>query len=345
VKPERLVSYDEVVTSHQYGDNFMVSQTPLLLRLLALVDELPVASTAARRGRPCRYSERLFLKAVIVMVVRHLPTVHALVAVLDQPEMAVVRAALSEHGQYPTRRTFERRLKAVPTRLPEQIALVGEQVLRLLDPWAHSGRAVAIDSTVLVARGGVWHKKHREANELPHTSIDTEAHWTKSGWHGWVYGWKAHLIVTVGAVWLPLAAELTPANRADNEEAPALLAALRQHDLFVLGDTTYNDPAVRAHCAERHRTLVATQRGAYPHTDDGVEVRRLLHQLRSHAIENFNGQFKGIFDCSRPVPTKGLLATQRYVLGAVLVYQLAVLHRFQTGGSLRTGLKPLLQAA
>jgi hypothetical protein len=76
-----------------------------------------------------------------------------------------------------------------------------------------------------------------------------------------------------------------------------------------------------------------------------VEVRRLFPQVRSHAIATFYGQFKGLFDCSRPVPTKGLVATQRYVLGAVLVYQLAILHRFQTGRSLRAGLKPLLQAA
>jgi Transposase DDE domain len=275
----------------------------------------------------------------------HLTTVHALVAVLEQPEMAAVRAALSEQGDFPTRRTFERRLKAVPPRLPQQIALVGDHLLRLLDPWAAGGRAAAIDSTVVPARGGVWHKKHREAGEIPHTSIDTEAHWRKSGWHGWVYGGKAPLIVTVGAVWLPLAATLTPANRADNEEAPPLLDALRQEDVFVLGDTTYNDPAVRTHCSQHRQTLVATKRGAYPHLDDGVEVRRLFHQLRSHAIENFHGQFKGIFDCSRAVPTKGLVATQRYVLGAVLVYQLAILHRFQTGRSLRAGLKPLLQAA
>jgi hypothetical protein len=40
-----------------------------------------------------------------------------------------------------------------------------------------------------------------------------------------------------------------------------------------------------------------------------------------------------------------LVATQRYVLGAVLVYLLALLYRFQIGGSLRAGLKPLLQAA
>lgn len=323
----------------------MVSQTPLLLLLFALVDELPLAPSSLRRGRPCHYSERLFLKALVLMVVRQLPTVHALVALLDQPEMAVVRTALCEQGHLPTRRTFERRLKALPQRLPEQIAVLGEHVMAQLDPWAKGGRAAAIDSTALPACGGVWHKKHREAGLVPHTSIDTEAHWTKSGWHGWVYGWKLHLVVTVGAVWLPLAATLTPANRADNEEAPTLLDAVQQENLFILGDTTYNDPALHTHCAQHHRTLVATQRGKYPHTDDGVEVRRMFHQLRSHAIENFNGQFKAIFDCSRSVPTKGLLATQRYVLGAVLVYQLVVWYRFRRGESLRAGFKPLLQAA
>jgi Transposase DDE domain len=318
---------------------------PLLVQLLGMIDHLPPAPSAARRGRPCVYAERLFLKAVVVMVVRRLPTVHALLAVLEQPDMATVRAALCEHRALPSRRTFERRLKAVPARLPAQIALVGQRLLARLDPWATGGRAVAIDSTPLHARGGVWHQRHRLAGEVPHTSIDTEAHWTKSGWHGWVYGYKLHLVVTVAGVWLPLAAERTPANVADNEQASNLLDALTPEHLFVLGDTAYNDPAIRQHCAQHQRTLVATQRGAYPHIDDGAAVRRLFHALRSRAIENFNGQFKAIFDCSRPVSTKGLIPTQRYVLGGVLVYQLALLHQFQTGGDLRRGLKPLLQAA
>jgi Transposase DDE domain len=325
----------------------MVSQDGLLVQLLRLLDQLPLAPSAARRGRPCVYSEQLFLKGLVVMVVRHLPTVHALLAVLEEPSMAAVRAALGAGAGdlFPSRRTWERRLKGVPDHLPEQIALVGAHLLALLDPWANGGRAVAIDSPVLAARGGVWHKKDREAGVVPHTSIDTQAHWTKSGWHGWVDGWKRHLVVTVGQIWLPLAAELTPANVADNTEAVLLLDALQQAALFVLGDLSYNDPDLATHCAQRQRTLVTTQRGAYPHRDDGVEVRRLFHQLRSHAIENFNGQFKDIFDCARPVPTKGLVATKRYVLGAVLVYQLALLFRFQTKGSLRAGLKPLLQAA
>jgi hypothetical protein len=39
------------------------------------------------------------------------------------------------------------------------------------------------DSTLLREEGGVWHKK---AAKVAHTSIDTEAAWSKSGWHGWV---------------------------------------------------------------------------------------------------------------------------------------------------------------
>jgi Transposase DDE domain len=292
----------------------------------------------------------VFLKAVVIMIVRQLRSVHALVAVLEQPEMAAVRGALSEHRHVPTRRTFERRRRRVPGHRNTQIAVVGAYLLGayllgVLDPWAKGSRAVAIDSTPLRARGTVWHQKDRAVGRIPHTTIDTDAHWTHSGWHGWVYGYKLHLLVTVGQIWLPLAAELTPANVADNVQAVALLDALRQATLDVLGDVAYNDPALRTHCERQGRTLITTKRGPHPHTDAGVAVRRLFHQLRPHTVENFNGQFKGIFDCSQAVPTNGLIATQRQVLGAVLVYQVALLYRFQTGGDLRVGMKPLLQAA
>ncbi len=87
------------------------------------------------------------------------------------------------------------------------------------------------------------------------------------------------------------------------------------------------------------------QYGPYPHTDDGKEVRRLLHKLRSVAIENFNEQFKGIFDGHNPVPTKGLTNTRRFILGAIFVYQLALLYRFENDLGLRIGLKAFLKAA
>ncbi|MGH2598130.1 MAG: transposase [Dehalococcoidia bacterium] len=326
----------------------MIVQPSILLALLSLIDRLPLPpSPPPGRGRPPVYPERLFLKALVVMVVRKLPTVHALLAVLRQPtaEMAQVRVRLTDQGRFPSRRTWERRLGRLPASLPAQIACLGRHLVAVLAPWSQGSCAAAIDSTVLAAKGGVWHKQHRDAGIVPHSSIDTDAHWTKSGWHGWVYGYKLHLVTTVAAVWLPLAARLTPANAADNEVAPALIADLPPTLRFLLGDTSYNDADLYRQCETDGRILVASQRGPYPHTDDGVEVRRVFHQLRSHTIENFNGQFKAIFDVQGPVPTKGLRATCRFVLGAVLVYQLTLWLRFDLGLDLRTDLKPFLQAA
>jgi len=323
----------------------MVPQDWVLVTLLELVERIPEPPPSRRRGRPPRYSDRLFLKALVLMIVRHLPRAHTLLEVLAQPAMRPVRERLTECGRFPSRRTWERRLRALPDSLPARIGCLGRCLVERLDPWRDAGRAAAIDSTVLRARGGVWHQQHRVAGQVPHTSIDTEAPWTKSGWHGWVYGWKLHLVSTVAAVWIPLAAEPTPANAADNEVAPRLLPALPPELGFLLGDTNYNDPDLRERCANDGRELVATRRGAYPHTDGGAEVRRIFHALRSRAIENFNAQVKGIFDCGGQVPTRGLVATRRYVLGAVFVYRLTLLYRFEHGGDLRVGLKPFLKAA
>jgi hypothetical protein len=281
------------------------------------------------------------------MIVRHLHKVNELRAVLEQTtqEMQVLRSLLTEQGCYPTRRTWERRLKSIPESLPAQIGCLGRYLVALIKPWATCGRAAAIDSTVLRANGGVWHKKHREKGVVPHTSIDTEAHWTKSGWHGWVYGWKLHIVATVAAVWIPLAAVLTPANEADNEVAPALTSELPPDTRYLLGDIHYNAPNVREAWESDERFLITPQYGAYPHDDDGKEVRRIFHKLRSVTIENFNEQFKGIFDGHGQVPTKGLVNTQRFALGAILVYQIALLYRFEHGLALRVGLKPFLKAA
>src|SRR5438552_5927546 len=217
----------------------MVFQDSLLVTLVQLVDRVPMPTPPTKRGRghPKVYPDRLFLKALVIMIVRHLHTVHELLCVLAQPtsEMTLLRQLLTEQECFPSRRTWERRLRTMPATLPAQIGCLGRHLVALVGPWATCGRAVAIDSTVLRACGGVWHQKDRAAGVVPHTSIDTQAHWTKSGWHGWVYGWKLHVVCTVGWVWLPLAADLTAAPEADNACAPALIRELPLELRFLLG--------------------------------------------------------------------------------------------------------------
>ena len=314
----------------------MVLQDCLLVLLVQLVDRMPVPPPPQRRapGRPKTFSDRLFVKALVIMIMRRLHKVHELLAVLEQPtaEMQALRALLVENGCYPTRRTFERRLATLPEALPAQIGCLGRYLVALIQPWEDCGRAVAMDSTALRAKdAAVWHKKDKEAGTVPHTRIDTEAGWTKSGWHGWVYGWKLHLACVVAAIWIPLAAQLTPADTDDGQVARELLPEVPLSTGYLLGDQHYHRDELRADCHLRGIELVTSRPGKYPHADTGVEVRRVFHKLRSLAIENFNEHFKGIFDVHGPVPTKGEKATARFALGAVLIYQLALWYRFEQG--------------
>jgi hypothetical protein len=326
----------------------MLTQGSILVSLLKLVDEIPGPPPPKRkRGRQETYSDKLFVKALIVMIIRRLYTAYALLSFLEQddPVAREVKVLLQEEGRFPTRRTWERRFEKLPARLPALIGSLGRHLVILLQPWAQDGRAAAVDSTPLRANGGVWHKKHRLAGEVPHSSIDTEAAWSKSGYHGWWYGWKLHLAVAVGSFWIPLAAEFTIASDADNLLAPKLLEQLPIEVRYVLGDTHYNTPELRDECSLHGRELVATRRGPYPHHDGGADVRRIFHKLRSLAIEPFNGLFKNTFEWRGQMPVKGLNKCQLLALGAILLYQFALLYQFQRQMPIGIGIKSLLRAA
>ena len=327
----------------------MIGADSILVSLVRWVDRMPMPAAPQRRarGRPPVYPERLILKALVVMIIRRLYTAWALLAFLAQPDPVArqLRILVTEQGRFPSRRTWERRLQGLPRQLPGLIGCLGRYLWRVLQPGVEQGRGAALDSTALRAHGGVWHKKDRDQGVVPHSSIDTEAGWSKSGWHGGWYGWKLHLAVTIGRLWVPLAAELTPADHADSTVAPGLLREVPLEVRYVLGDQQYQSPSLRAQCILHQRELVATRRGPYPHTDGGVEVRRLFHLLRSKAIEPFNGLFKNLFEWGGQMPVKGLNRCQLVALGAIFLYQLVLLYQDEHHLPLGVDVKPLLRAA
>lgn len=151
--------------------------------------------------------------------------------------------------------------------------------------------------------------------------------------------------MAIGSLWLPLAAEVTLANVAARDVAPRLFPHLPAEVRYVLGDHHYHTPDLRLVCARHNRELVATRRGADPHTAGGVDVRRVCPQLRSQAIEPFNGLFKNIFEWGGQMPVKGLRRCQLLALGAVLLYQLVLLYQHQHHQLVGVGIKALLRAA
>jgi hypothetical protein len=263
----------------------------------------------------------------------------------DDPVARQIRPLRTEHGRFPTRRPWERRFEPLPARLPALAGCLGRHLVALLQPWAAQGHAAAVARTPLRANGGVWHKKHREQGLIPHRSIDTEAAWSKSGYHGWWYGGQRPLAGVGGSVWLPLAAECTMARDADNGIAPTLREQLPMAVRSVLGDPHYNPPALRAECALHHRALVATRRGPSPHREGSVEVRRSFHQVRSLAIEPFNGVCKNIFAWRGQRPVKGWKRCQLLALGAIIRYHIVLLYQHQRQQPVGVGIKALLRAA
>src|SRR5207253_9489337 len=116
----------------------MVFQDSLLVTLVQLVDRVPMPTPPTKRGRghPKVYPDRLFLKALVIMIVRHLHTVHELLCVLAQPttEMIMLRHLLTEQECFPSRRTWDRRLEAIPVTLPAQIDCLGRYLVSLIQP-------------------------------------------------------------------------------------------------------------------------------------------------------------------------------------------------------------------
>jgi hypothetical protein len=327
----------------------MIAEPSFLVALVAVVARIPLPPPPPRRsrGRPVVYPDRLFLQGLLIMVVRRLESVPLLVAVLQAPteEMARVRGILAVNGRLPDRRTWERRLARAPDTLPAQIGCLGRALVDLTRAWAQHGRAVALDSTLLRAPGGVWHAKQRAANLVPIITLDVEADWGRSGWHGWVYGWKLHLASLVGGCFIPLAAALTKASVHDATVAADLLDEVPLETRFVLGDTHYQMEAVRDHCGLHARTLVARHWTPTPADDPGKAVRAVFHVLRHVAAENLNELVKDCFGLHGTVPTAGQLATSRYVLGCIFVYQVALWYRAEHGLPLNVGMKAFLRAA
>ena len=71
----------------------MVPQATLLVLLVRLVDRIPTPPAPVKRGRgrPPTYSDRLFLKALVIMIVKHLHSPYELLCVLEQPGAEMLR--------------------------------------------------------------------------------------------------------------------------------------------------------------------------------------------------------------------------------------------------------------
>jgi len=311
------------------------------LYLIGLI-RWPHNNKTRRRGRPYVYSPTVILRCFIVRIWLRLDSNRALHEYLAM-DLSYNRKVMKGCGlsRIPSRRTFDRRLVTLSRDIKHRITTMGELFVhdKIIDP-----SVLSADSTLMKAKGFVWHKSSMEQGVVPRSGIDTDAMWGFSHTKGWIFGYKLHMISSTGSIIVPLAADFTTANIPDNQMYSILTASLPmtiiKRTLYMSADPGYDDHELYdLSNSMEFRLVCPVQR--YKNTPEEriklVEfyesnIGQVIYSLRGISIEPLIGHIKSAFRID-PVPVRGYDKVCAIVLLSVLLYQLLVYYNCKTNNN------------
>jgi len=139
----------------------------------------------------------------------------------------------------PHRVTLSRRYKQLAPVVAAFVQFIG-QYASTVDGRLRQTHLVE-DKSLFKALGPVWHESDRQAQRIPAKlrHLDTDATWSKSGYHGWVYGYGLHM--TCNSAAFPAIVQVETAAIAEStvieQKAPTFLQSLRPATLAA--DNSY----------------------------------------------------------------------------------------------------------
>src|ERR1051326_1974539 len=223
-----------------------ISQTPTdnpdaLLSLVNRVKEhyQPPPPARPKRGKKRDFSALAFPLLAVVAVT--IPTFrdsewHKLLE-----KDPALRKALG-FKRLPHRTSIGRRLSGLVPEAEQQIALLGDRILEEVKPGADQSEVSAVDGRMYQAQGPKWHKRDRQKDLVPVglRNVDTESKWSKSGYRGWVQGYRLLLQGLVFPQPVPIFAAWRPNNENEANLAMEELDGghLKMTDV-LLGDETF----------------------------------------------------------------------------------------------------------
>ena len=235
----------------------------------------------------------------------------------------------------PDRRTFDRRLSTISVDIKERISSMGNLFVneRLVDPYI-----VAIDSTLLRAKGHLWHKSSMIKGIIPRSGIDTDARWGFSHTKGWIFGYKLHITASTGSLIVPLSADFTQADVQDNQMYSAITYPLQQGVRYMAADCGYDDYKLYNLSITRGFELVCPVSQIYSHTSSDrlqliefyeSELGQVIYSWRGISVEPLIEHIKGVFRID-PLPVRRYQKVAGLVLLSILLYQIIVYYNCKT---------------
>jgi hypothetical protein len=292
-----------------------------LLKIVEQVKEYYVEPLPKRqRGCPRTFSGRAFLRLAVVAVVLRTFKPQELHTLLAKDEGLRQRLGFS---RVPHRRTIERRLDATLPEAEAQVQTLGYQLLDEVEPGPDEPHASAIDGRMYQAQGPLWHKRDRDQGRVPAglRNVDRESAWSKSGYRGWVQGYRLVLQGLVFPAPVPLFARWCPNSVGESTVLEAALAAdqLPLTEL-LLGDSTFGGADLVAIYAQHDGWLLTPQQ--LPANPDSWQ-----HDLYAYRRETIELLFQRIMQtCDlKACPAKGLARSGTFVIAGVWLYQVLFL--------------------
>jgi len=219
------------------------------------------ASADAKLGRPFTFSEDSFVIFFMLMQYRRIHAGKSQWRWLHkQPEVVEMLG----WAQIPHCTTIGRRYKRLYELLQRFVLFIGQDRSGLAEQLDQ--RHLVEDKSLFKARGPVWHERMRQAGRIPPKlrNLDTDATWSRSAYHGWVYGYGLHMTCNEDAFPVMLQVETAAVSESqvlDQKEA-LILNQLRPQT--VAADNAYTK-AMRIRNWKRDGVLLLTPAHKWVH--------------------------------------------------------------------------------
>lgn len=263
-------------------------------------------------------------------------------------------------NKFPARSTYFERYRRCHLLFKTAVRLQGEKAIA---EGVTDARDVAVDKSLVAARGPLWHQRDRKRNRIPQKlrGVDCDSDWGYSRHDGWVQGYSFEVVVSSmkGTTVFPLSGSATTASVREMRTFDEKIDELPEATKTVSADSGYDSN----HLGERiewtkdgkrtgRRFLCPDQRPKSKSTKttkaikprDEAHRRRLLrkrhlqsqrgratYRQRSQTVEPFNEWFKSLFELDDRVWHRGLDNNRTQMLAAMFAYQTLVRYNHRRG--------------
>jgi len=296
--------------------------------LFSLIEEIKLGyqepNETVRRGRKLTFSELSFLLLAVVAVVTKTFSDSELHRLLTKDTTLL---AVLEFPRVPHRTRILRRLKTLVPIAEEQISLFGKTILGDTGKADNHSQVSATDGRMYQAIGPKWHKKDRQKGVTPFglRNVDVESSWSKSGYRGWVQGYRILLQTLVFPSPVPLCAVWRENSRNEAKIALEELAKGRlQITDVMLGDETFGKEDFAPEYQKAGGYLLTPRQ--LP--EKNRSWKNDLYEYRKETIELLFQRIIQAFDL-KECKVKGEAKNGAFVLASVWVYQICWLNNYR----------------